>query len=61
VRHGDLMFCFIYKFRQHFAVIANAIAREQSVRLATGLMARQAIAATVFSTLLAWGDGWLAR
>ncbi|MEM7648505.1 MAG: NAD(P)/FAD-dependent oxidoreductase, partial [Cyanobacteria bacterium P01_A01_bin.70] len=27
VRHGDLIFCFIYKFRQRFAVIANAIAR----------------------------------
>ena len=26
VRHGDLIFCFIYKFRQRFAVIANAIA-----------------------------------
>ena len=25
VRHGDLIFCFIYKFRQRFAVIANAI------------------------------------
>ena len=27
VRHGDLIFCFIYKFRQRFAVIANAIAQ----------------------------------
>ncbi|MGK7913418.1 MAG: NAD(P)/FAD-dependent oxidoreductase [Synechococcus sp.] len=26
VRHGDLIFCFIYKFRQRFAVVANAIA-----------------------------------
>lgn len=26
VRHGDLIFCFIYKFRQRFAIIANAIA-----------------------------------
>ena len=26
VRHGNLIFCFIYKFRQRFAVIANAIA-----------------------------------
>ncbi|MEM9138180.1 MAG: NAD(P)/FAD-dependent oxidoreductase [Cyanobacteria bacterium P01_F01_bin.42] len=27
VRHGDLIFCFIYKFRQRFAVIANEIAQ----------------------------------
>ncbi len=26
VRHEDLIFCFIYKFRQRFAVVANAIA-----------------------------------
>ncbi|MXW17779.1 MAG: SidA/IucD/PvdA family monooxygenase [Gemmatimonadetes bacterium] len=26
VRHGDLIFCFIYKFRQRFAVVANQIA-----------------------------------
>ncbi|MGK7904148.1 MAG: NAD(P)/FAD-dependent oxidoreductase [Hormoscilla sp.] len=26
LRHGDLIFCFIYKFRQRFAVVANAIA-----------------------------------
>lgn len=26
VRHGDLIFCFIYKFRQRFAVVGNAIA-----------------------------------
>ncbi|MEM7533727.1 MAG: NAD(P)/FAD-dependent oxidoreductase [Chloroflexota bacterium] len=25
VRHGNLIFCFIYKFRQRFAIIANAI------------------------------------
>lgn len=25
VRHGNLIFCFIYKFRQRFAVVANAI------------------------------------
>ena len=25
VRHGDLIFCFIYKFRQRFAVVAEAI------------------------------------
>jgi len=27
VRHGELSFCFIYKFRQRFAIVANAIAR----------------------------------
>jgi hypothetical protein len=27
VRHGDLIFCFIYKFRQRFGVVANAIGR----------------------------------
>mmetsp|Transcript_29473 Transcript_29473/g.78293 ORF Transcript_29473/g.78293 Transcript_29473/m.78293 type:complete len:496 (+) Transcript_29473:121-1608(+) len=27
VRHGELSFCFIYKFRQRFAVVANAICR----------------------------------
>ena len=26
VRHGELSFCFIYKFRQRFGVVANAIA-----------------------------------
>jgi cation diffusion facilitator CzcD-associated flavoprotein CzcO len=26
VRHGDVIFCFIYKFRQRFAVVANTIA-----------------------------------
>ncbi|MGB0561240.1 MAG: NAD(P)-binding domain-containing protein, partial [Spirulinaceae cyanobacterium] len=26
VRHGELIFCFIYKFRQRFAVVAKAIA-----------------------------------
>ncbi|NEZ57071.1 NAD(P)-binding domain-containing protein [Adonisia turfae] len=31
VRHGDLIFCFIYKFRQRFAVIANAIAQRLSI------------------------------
>ena len=25
VTHGDLSFCFVYKFRQRFAVVANAI------------------------------------
>ena len=42
-------------------VTALTIAREQSVRFAVELMARQAIAATAFSMLLAWGGGWLAR
>ena len=27
VRHGGLIFCFIYKFRQRFAVVANTIAK----------------------------------
>lgn len=27
VRHGDLSFCFVYKFRQRFGVVANAICR----------------------------------
>ena len=27
VRHGELSFCFIYKFRQRFAIVANAICR----------------------------------
>ncbi|MEA5462391.1 NAD(P)/FAD-dependent oxidoreductase [Leptothoe sp. PORK10 BA2] len=31
VRHGDLIFCFIYKFRQRFAVIANAIANRLQI------------------------------
>merc|ERR1719471_2439493 len=25
VTHGDLSFCFVYKFRQRFAIVANAI------------------------------------
>ena len=25
VRHDDLIFCFIYKYRQRFGVVANAI------------------------------------
>jgi hypothetical protein len=28
VRHGQLSFCFIYKFRQRFAIVAETIARE---------------------------------
>ena len=40
-------------------VTALTIAREQSVRFAVGLMVRQAIAAIVFSMLLAWGGNWL--
>ncbi|MEO1590712.1 MAG: ferrous iron transporter B, partial [Cyanobacteria bacterium J06632_22] len=35
------------------------IAREQSVRFAVGLVARQSLAAMIFSMLLAWGGGWL--
>jgi len=31
VRHGDLIFCFIYKFRQRFAVIGNAIAQRLDI------------------------------
>ena len=31
VRQGDLIFCFIYKFRQRFAVVANQIARRMRV------------------------------
>ena len=31
VRHGDIIFCFIYKFRQRFAVVANQIARRLRV------------------------------
>ena len=27
VRHDDLSFCFVYKFRQRFGVVADAIAR----------------------------------
>ena len=26
MRHGELSFCFVYKFRQRFGVVANAIA-----------------------------------
>jgi ferrous iron transport protein B len=42
-------------------VTVLTIAREQSVRFALGLMARQAIAAIGFSLVLAWGVGWLVR
>lgn len=42
-------------------VTTLTIAREQSVRFAVGLMARQAIAAIGFSLVLAWGCGWLTR
>lgn len=31
VRHGNLIFCFIYKFRQRFAVIANTIGKRLGV------------------------------
>ena len=27
VRHGELSFCFIYKFRQRFGIVANAICK----------------------------------
>ena len=27
VRHGEYSFCFIYKFRQRFGIVANAICR----------------------------------
>ena len=27
VRHGDLSFCFVYKFRQRFGIVANAICK----------------------------------
>ncbi|MEL6334415.1 MAG: nucleoside recognition domain-containing protein [Cyanobacteria bacterium J06626_26] len=40
-------------------VTALTIAREQSVRFALKLMARQALAAVAFSMLLAWGGLWL--
>ena len=40
---------------------AITVAREQSLRFAVKLMARQALAAISFSMLLAWGGGWLAR
>ncbi|EGJ31999.1 hypothetical protein LYNGBM3L_31740 [Moorena producens 3L] len=31
VRHGDIIFCFIYKFRQRFAVVGNAIAQRLGI------------------------------
>lgn len=31
VRHGNVIFCFIYKFRQRFAVVAEAIAQKLGV------------------------------
>jgi thioredoxin reductase len=31
VRHGNVIFCFIYKFRQRFAVVANAIAHRLGI------------------------------
>jgi putative flavoprotein involved in K+ transport len=31
VRHGNVIFCFIYKYRQRFAVVANAIAQRLGV------------------------------
>ncbi|MBP0018419.1 MAG: NAD(P)-binding domain-containing protein [Cyanobacteria bacterium SBLK] len=35
VRHGDLIFCFIYKFRQRFAVVVNAIAQRLGIDTTT--------------------------
>ena len=35
VRHGDLIFCFIYKFRQRFAVVGNAIAQRLGIDTTT--------------------------
>ncbi|KAH8096496.1 pyridine nucleotide-disulfide oxidoreductase [Aureococcus anophagefferens] len=32
VIHGDLSFCFVYKFRQRFGVVADAIARASAAR-----------------------------
>ncbi len=31
VRHGNVIFCFIYKFRQRFAVVGNAIAQRLEI------------------------------
>ncbi|NET11677.1 MAG: NAD(P)-binding domain-containing protein [Okeania sp. SIO1H6] len=31
VRHGNVIFCFIYKFRQRFAVVGNAIAQRLGI------------------------------
>ncbi|MGL5834940.1 MAG: NAD(P)/FAD-dependent oxidoreductase [Waterburya sp.] len=31
IRHGELIFCFIYKFRQRFAVVGNAIAQRLGI------------------------------
>ncbi|MGK7922326.1 MAG: NAD(P)/FAD-dependent oxidoreductase [Trichodesmium sp.] len=31
VRHGNIIFCFIYKFRQRFAVVGNAIAQRLGI------------------------------
>jgi putative flavoprotein involved in K+ transport len=38
VRHGHIVLCFIYKFRQRFAVVANAIG--ERLGLETGVLAR---------------------
>ncbi|MFQ3684895.1 NAD(P)/FAD-dependent oxidoreductase [Roseiflexus sp.] len=35
VRHGDIIFCFIYKFRQRFAVVAQAIGARLGIDLAS--------------------------
>jgi hypothetical protein len=31
VRHDDLIFCFIYKYRQRFGVVANAIGKRLEI------------------------------
>ncbi len=31
VRHGDIIFCFIYKFRQRFGVVANAVGKRLGI------------------------------
>ena len=33
VRKGNTIFCYIYKFRQRFAVIANEIARRKHITI----------------------------
>ncbi len=40
-------------------VTAWTIARERTLRMTVGLLARQALAAVAFTALLAWGGAWL--
>ncbi|NJK48037.1 NAD(P)-binding domain-containing protein [Candidatus Gracilibacteria bacterium] len=42
VRHGNVIFCFIYKFRQRFAVVANAIAQRLAINTSVLEAYRQA-------------------